>query len=213
MRSRRPRPSEHSYIAGTPIIYRNTVVAGTGTWDYSAKSEYRGLAYSDPFGLCPQWLTGRPCSGAVDVGAGFVPGVSTGIDIATAVSGQNPLTGEQVGWVGRGIALAGVLTPASGGQIRGAAKAIAEGHAFVKHVLVRGEFAGLGNRTTKQMGQFVDDIMSKASGADVRKLSGGRTAYWDDATGTVVIHNPRARDQGTVFRPTTGRDYFDNDLR
>lgn len=24
--------------------------------------------FSDPFGLCPQWLTGKPCSGGVDVG-------------------------------------------------------------------------------------------------------------------------------------------------
>jgi uncharacterized protein RhaS with RHS repeats len=76
-------------------------------------------SYVDPFGLCPQWLTGRPCSGGVDLAAGFVPGLSTGIDVATAVSGENPLTGEQVGLSGRAIALVGVLSPASGGQVRG----------------------------------------------------------------------------------------------
>jgi RHS repeat-associated protein len=74
--------------------------------------------FSDPFGLCPQWLTGKPCSGAVDLGAGLVPGLSTGIDVATAASGQNPLTGQSVGIAGRLIAVAGVFTPASGGQIR-----------------------------------------------------------------------------------------------
>jgi RHS repeat-associated protein len=80
--------------------------------------------YSDPFGLCPEWLTRKPCPGAVDVGAGFVPGVSSGIDLATVVSGENPLTGESVGFLGRGVAIAGVLTPLSGGQIRAAGKAV-----------------------------------------------------------------------------------------
>jgi filamentous hemagglutinin len=52
--------------------------------------------------------------------------------------------------------------------------------------------------------------MTNAQGADAKALSGGRTAYWDSATETVVIHNPRAVDAGTAFRPTNGRSYFDN---
>jgi hypothetical protein len=51
-----------------------------------------------------------------------VPGLSTGVDVATAFSGENPLTGERVGLFGRGVAVAGALTPFSGGQIRGAGK-------------------------------------------------------------------------------------------
>jgi filamentous hemagglutinin len=96
-----------------------------------------------------------------------------------------------------------------------AAEKIGTGHAFAKHVLQHGkgsgggEFAGLGIRTVKQFQAFVDNIMNSASGANVRSLSGGRTAYWDDATGTVVIHNPRAADAGTAFRPRNGRAYFD----
>jgi RHS repeat-associated protein len=82
--------------------------------------------FEDPFGLCPQWLTGRPCSGGVDLGASFIPGVSSGIDAATVLTGENPLTGEQVGLVGRGIALAGLITPASGGQIRAASKFVSD---------------------------------------------------------------------------------------
>ncbi len=50
--------------------------------------------------------------------------MSTGVDVATALSGENPLTGEEVGLLGRGVALAGVLTPVSGGQVRGAGKAL-----------------------------------------------------------------------------------------
>jgi hypothetical protein len=45
--------------------------------------------------------------------------VSTGTDAATLLSGQNPLTGESVGAFGRGVAFAGLITPAAGGQIRG----------------------------------------------------------------------------------------------
>jgi filamentous hemagglutinin len=42
-----------------------------------------------------------------------------------------------------------------------------------------------------------------------RELRNGRSAFWDDATGTVVIRNPSAVDGGTAFRPTNGRAYFD----
>jgi hypothetical protein len=139
-----------------------------------------------------------------------VPGVSTALDAATLFSGENPLTGERVGIGGRFIAFAGLASPASGGSIRGVGEAIAKGHAFGKHVLQRGEFAGLGIRTLKQFGGFIDDVMQNASGSNVRQLSRGRTAYWDDASGTVVIHDPRSRDLGTAFRPRDGRDYFDN---
>lgn len=38
--------------------------------------------------------------------------------------------------------------------------------------------------------------------------SNGRTAYWNDTTGTVLIRNPRASDGGTYFRPTAGISYF-----
>ena len=97
------------------------------------------------------------------------------------------------------------------------AEQIGAGHAFAKHVLQHGdirnggggEFVGLGIRTVKQFQGFIDNIMNSASGSNVRSLSNGRTAYWDDATGTVVIHHPRAPDAGTAFRPRNGRAYFD----
>lgn len=41
-----------------------------------------------------------------------------------------------------------------------------------------------------------------------RELRNGRSAFWDDATGTVVIRNPSAADGGTAFRPRNGRSYF-----
>ena len=63
---------------------------------------------------------------------------------------------------------------------------------------------GLGIRTTKQFRASIDNIVNSASGADVRRLSKGRTAYWDNSTGTVVILDPRNADAGTAFRPKGG---------
>ena len=122
---------------------------------------------SDPFGLCPQWLTGRPCSVATDAGAGFVPGLSSGIDAATVLSGQNPLTGEEVGLIGRGLALAGLLTPTSGGQIRGAG-AVAK------------------NWILPEVEKVVEAIKSIGAKVKVHPTKAGKGAAIDFGDGTVV---------------------------
>jgi len=89
-------------------------------------------------------------------------------------------------------------------------KTISEGHAFGKHVVKKGEFNDLGIETAEDFAKHIDYVVSGASGENVRPLSGGRTAYWDDTTRTVVIHNPNTADAGTAFRPTAGRSYFEN---
>ena len=86
-----------------------------------------------------------------------------------------------------------------------AAEEIATGHAYGKHVVQRGEFPGVTG--TKPFAAEVERVMTNAS--EVRPLSGGRTAYWDSSTGTVVIRNPGAVDGGTAFKPTAGKAYFD----
>ncbi|MBV6324837.1 RHS repeat domain-containing protein [Duganella violaceipulchra] len=91
---------------------------------------------------------------------------------------------------------------------------IAAGHAFEKHVLGIGArlddplFRGLGIRTVAQLEAHVAQIMANPTAQ--RALSRGRTAYLDAQTGTVVIHNPRATDLGTVFRPSDAQKYFNN---
>jgi filamentous hemagglutinin len=83
---------------------------------------------------------------------------------------------------------------------------MSQGHAYGKHVVEKGEFPGI-----KSPGEFaveIDRVMMNPT--HTRPLFGGRTAYWDDKTGTVVIHNPKAADQGTCFKPTDGKCYFDN---
>lgn len=106
--------------------------------------------------------------------------MSTGIDLATVVSGENPLTGEQVGWVGRGVALAGVLTPVSGGQIRAA-----------------GKFLSAAERAlAKESGNTFEVIVRKSLGRD-----GASSAHLieKDAAGRTVSRTHRVVDpQGKV---------------
>ena len=57
------------------------------------------------------------------------------------------------------------------GAFRGISEAIGSGHAFVKHVLDKGEFRGLGIRNQKQFSDFVGNIMMNARGADMKQLN------------------------------------------
>jgi RHS repeat-associated protein len=112
-----------------------------------------------------------------------------------------------------GLATA-VLIPGEGEAALGAegltegdrlAAAIARGHAFEKHI---GEFPGLS--TQRDLQQLVKDVIDNPTVS--KSLSGGRTAYYDEGSNTVVITNPSASDGGTAFRPTNGLEYF-NGLR
>ncbi len=97
----------------------------------------------------------------------------------------------------------------SAARLRGqlAGQEIAGGHAFEKHVLNQGEFKGLGIRTREQFASHIENVINNPTAS--RQLSGGRSAYWQESTGTVVIRNPRAADGGTAFQPANGRTYFD----
>jgi hypothetical protein len=64
-----------------------------------------------------------PLRAAADLAVGLTPDVSTAQDATVVATGFNPVTGESVGVTGRLIALAGLVTPASGGEIRGAGAA------------------------------------------------------------------------------------------
>jgi filamentous hemagglutinin len=58
------------------------------------------------------------------------------------------------------------------------------------------------------MATHVESVMTNPSA--MRSLGGGRSAFWDNASQSVVIRNPSAIDGGTVFKPTTGISYFNN---
>ena len=93
-------------------------------------------------------------------------------------------------------------------EIEIVSKQIADGHAFQKHILEKGELAGMGIRTRAQLADFIGETMRQPS--DVKALGGGRTAYWNDEYQSVIIHNPKAGDGGTIFQPKNGKLYFDN---
>jgi RHS repeat-associated protein len=222
MRNRYYDPQSGQFTQKDPI----GIAGGLNVYGF-AKGD--PVNFADPFGLDPCKLVGgSPCPrllsalGAFKEGllrlaaaAGSVFNELSGFgDAFRATTGTN-VSGEPVSLGER--ALAGgftVLNVVPGSTLGTLGGRIARGHAFAKHVMARGEFAGLGIRTVDQLGAFVDNIIDNASGSNVRQLLGGRTAYWDDATRTVVIHNPSAADGGTVFRPTgDGRHYFDKVLR
>lgn len=46
-----------------------------------------------------------------------------------------------------------------------------------------------------------------------KNLSNGRSAYWNDTFGDVLIRNPKAADGGTYFKPDAGRLYLEKDLK
>ncbi len=94
---------------------------------------------------------------------------------------------------GRGVAAAPAFTGSWGSRI-------ADGHAFTKH---GGEF---GFSTRAQMAAHIDRVIA---GSPSRRLSGGRVAYWDDSSGTVVICDPSTADGGTAFKPGRGRRYYE----
>lgn len=78
------------------------------------------------------------------------------------------------------------------------AQEIANGHAFEKHVLQRGEFDTLGIRTRAQFEQHVENVINNPT--DVRYYNDGRVVYLDSTTRTVVIRNP-GKGESTAFRP------------
>ncbi len=88
------------------------------------------------------------------------------------------------------------------------ADAIADGHAFDKHLVEEDQWAAQGINSRRQFALFLQHIIEHPS--EERDLSGGRIAYWDNASGTVIIYNPGASDCGTAFQPNNGYRYFYN---
>jgi RHS repeat-associated protein len=94
----------------------------------------------------------------------------------------------------------------SAGDIR----SIGTGHAFPEH---KHQFPGVGNSDdlVREVGRIINSPDS-----EVRNLERGRTGFWDNDTGTVVIHDPgNIRDKGTIFKPNPkdyakGKKYFNN---
>jgi filamentous hemagglutinin len=107
---------------------------------------------------------------------------------------------------GPGLAAGGgvrAATPAEQGAAKSQAQAMAGGHAFEKHVVQRGEFPLVSTRAkfAEGVGRVINSPQTL-----VRSLSNGRTAFFHQPSGTLVITHPGF--EGTMFRPDLGIDYF-----
>jgi hypothetical protein len=84
---------------------------------------------------------------------------------------------------------------------------IATGHAYEKHKNEQGEFRNI--ETDLELVRHVFEIIKRH--LDWKALPDDRTAYWDNDSGTIVIHDPHSPDdEGTVHQPRDGKRYYDD---
>jgi len=174
---------------------------------------------------------GKFANGAIQAGFTFLYNQATAgsgeDEFSEGTPGQQLLrkqaaAGAKAAKIGEAILEEGAVTAVTGG-VGGAvargmsiATRIARGHALEKHLVGSGArvddplFRGLGIRTTNQLEAHVANVIQNPTAQ--RSLSQGRTAYWHDPSSSLVIVDPRSKDMGTIFQPSTGRKYFD-DLR
>lgn len=88
---------------------------------------------------------------------------------------------------------------------RDLARRIAGGNAYQKHVVGRGEFPEVTG--VEQFAALIADVIANPDAR--RSLPGGRDAYWQERTRTVVVVNPNDPDGGIAFRPDSERRYMD----
>ena len=67
-----------------------------------------------------------------------------------------------------------------------------------------------GSKAVRIFGDFIARILRNPT--EKRPLKEGRSAYWDEETGTIVVRDPKHPDGGTAFRPKTGKRYYHNDI-
>ena len=85
------------------------------------------------------------------------------------------------------------------------AQAIANGHAYQKHVVGEKLFPEVKNKA--DFAELIGRLLAQPT--HHRRLENGREAYFDQVTNTIVIYNPHARDKGTCFRPRSGLRYYE----
>jgi len=86
------------------------------------------------------------------------------------------------------------------------AKAIAAGHAYEKHVIEEKLFPEV--KSASDFRELIGKVL--ANPTHHRGLENEREAFYDSKSNTIVIYNPRARDNGTCFRPRAGLKYYEN---
>jgi hypothetical protein len=89
------------------------------------------------------------------------------------------------------------------------AEAIANGHAFDKHVVEGGEFPEI--RSRSEFASHIQDVIEHGSSRDLRH---DRKAWFHELSRTIVVYDPNSADSGTAFRRWEDPwDYFKNVLK
>lgn len=186
LRNRWYDPASGRLLTQDPI----GLAGGVNLYAYAGNNP---VSYSDPYGLCP--IPPSSCLGrqGADLGASFVPVLSSLHDAATLVTGKNYITGQKVGLGGRGIALVGLLTPATGGQIRGAKEALS--------ALIQDATSSSGNWRT--VGAFTEEATNKAAkgGVSVQRVIENETG--DQLVEHTVLDRAGNAVDGPHFRAIT----------
>ena len=86
------------------------------------------------------------------------------------------------------------------------AKTIAGGHAYEKHVIDEKQFPDV--KSESDFANVIAKVL--ANPTHHRKLENEREAYFDNKSNIIIIYNPRARDNGTCFKPRAGLKYYEN---
>ena len=73
------------------------------------------------------------------------------------------------------------------------------------------EFKNVNVSTRENFEKHIEHVINNYT--SFKELYNGRSAYWHEASGTVVIRNPKANDGETAFQPKDGRKYFDEKLK
>lgn len=82
---------------------------------------------------------------------------------------------------------------------------IAYGHAWRNHIA--DSWIHIDINTQQELAELIDNIITFPSDAKDDE-STGREAYWDDATKVIVIIDPNHAEGGTAFRPSEGKQFF-----
>jgi hypothetical protein len=150
----------------------------------------------DVAGMVP--VVGAPADVA---NAGLYAAQRRYVEAALSAAGAIPIAGDAATAARRGTQAARAIDRAtdaartlSAAERRAVAERISKGHAFDKHVVRKREFPGI--TTPEQFARHIDQLMGRG---EVRPLARGRTAWWDEATSTIVIHTPQAEDWGTAY--------------
>ncbi len=130
------------------------------------------------------------------------PATGEGIAAKELFTGKDYFSGQSLSLADRSLSLLGFI-PFMGGLAReeagiaNIAEHIGNGHAYDKHLVERGEFEGIA-KTKEEFVAHIENVMKNPD--RVENLGKSITAYDQEKTKTIVIHNPSNPDMGTAYQ-------------